>query len=80
MLWPKDKGETLICVVILHAQANPVFLHLRACGLKEDALYRMEGTGDVYSGSALMYAGINLPVRQGDYQNINFAFQEIRNV
>lgn len=73
----KDKSESLICTVMLQAKANPPFLRLRVRGLKEESLYHMEGTETFYKGSALMHAGINLPVVYGDYQNVNFVFQEV---
>lgn len=73
----KDQKEAVVNVVILHAKANPPFLCIRARGLKEDARYRIDGGEAVYTGNALMHAGIPIPVTQGDYQSIRYHIQQV---
>lgn len=73
----KDRTESLVSFVLLHAEANPPFRQLRLRGLKEDAQYRINDEERVYTGSALMYAGLPLPVLWGDYQSIHFYIREL---
>lgn len=73
-----DGSTSLVSVVGLHAKANPPLLSLRIRGLKAEALYRIEGNDRVYPGNALMHGGIPLPVFRGDYQNIHYYIQEIK--
>ena len=47
--------------------ANTPFPHLRLKGLKEDAVYRIEETGQCLSGAALMYGGYSFDILAGDY-------------
>ena len=73
----KDQTESLVSFVLLHAEANPPFRQLRIRGLKEDVRYRINEEERVYTGSALMYAGLPLPVLWGDYQSTHFYIRQI---
>ena len=59
-------------VVFLHAAANPPFYEIRLRGLDSKGLYRIEGEERLYRGNALMYAGLPLPVKLGDYQTVRY--------
>ena len=70
----KDKRKALVLGVTLRKYANPpiTLIHLR--GLEADAQYKETGSGHVYTGAVLMYAGIPLPVPETDYQAVRFEF------
>lgn len=70
----KDKKETVVNGVQLRSEANPHIHLIYLEGLEPEAHYEDEKTGHVYTGAALMKAGIPLPVRIGDYQPISFKF------
>ena len=40
---------------------------IRLKGLDEGALYRLEGTDQVYSGQVLMYGGVLVKMEEGDF-------------
>ncbi|MDF2543672.1 MAG: alpha-galactosidase [Herbinix sp.] len=63
----KDKREAL--VTFIQVEARPNYRVRRIClkGLLEDTMYRLDETGEVYSGGALMYAGVNIPNLWGDF-------------
>lgn len=73
----KDQKESVVSFVLLHAEANPPFRRLRIRGLKEDAGYQIDGDEKVYTGGALMYAGIPVPIMWGDYQSIHFYIHQV---
>ena len=49
---------------------------VRINGLKAEAVYEVEGTGEKYSGAALMNGGYLLPVIWDDYQSVQVHFVE----
>jgi alpha-galactosidase len=63
----KDKKEALITYVQVEARPNFRTRRIYAKGLDEDTMYLVEDTGEVLSGGALMYAGIDIPNMWGDY-------------
>lgn len=66
-----DKTKALISVVLLQARANSDFNYVKLQGLNSDMNYRVEleeMNGITVTGAALMYAGIPIPNKQGDYQ------------
>lgn len=71
----KDKKETIVNGVQLRNEANPHIHLIYLEGLEPKAHYEDEKTGCVYTGAALMKAGIPLPVGIGDYQPICFKFR-----
>ena len=73
----KDGCESLISVIFLHVKANPPFLTIKGKGLMEDAVYQIEGDDKIYTGAALMYGGIPLPVLYGEYPNIHYHIRRI---
>ena len=71
----RDKRESLVSVVMLHAQSNPLFLRVGVRGLEENLRYSVDGSRETWEGSALMYGGLNLPAGCGDNQGIQFFIQ-----
>ena len=63
----KDKSEVLVTCVQVLGRPNYHSRRIKLKGLIEDAMYRNEETNEVYSGGALMYAGINITNLHGDY-------------
>ena len=77
VLWQfvsKDKRETVVNGVMLRNESNPHIHLVYLEGLLPDQHYRDAETGAVYTGAALMYAGVPLPVGMGDYQPLKFKF------
>ncbi len=70
----KDKKETVVEGVQLRNEANPHIHLIYLEGLDAKAHYKDVATDQVYTGAALMKAGIPLPVGIGDYQPIRFKF------
>ncbi len=71
----KDKKETIVNGVQLRNEPNPHIHLIYLEGLDAQAHYKDEATGSIYTGAALMKAGIPLPVGAGDYQPIKFHFR-----
>ena len=76
----EDGGETLLLFFLKNPEANPVPLHLCLKGLEPGASYRLESHAffgcrnpipeppcTVFTGAALMRAGLTLPQMLGDY-------------
>ena len=73
----KDQAEVLVKGVILRSECNPRIHLIYLRGLDARAKYREQETGRVYTGAALMNAGIPLPVVSGDYQPFVCHFNRI---
>lgn len=63
-----DGAEALLQVVMLKIHGNPTVSYVRLKGLAPESVYRDEESGDRYSGSALMSAGIPVPCLSGEYR------------
>ena len=63
----KDKGEVLVTYVQVLAEPNKRSRKIRLQGFDEDALYRLEGTEQVYSGEMLLYGGFLVEPMKGDF-------------
>lgn len=77
VLWQfvsKDKKETIVNGVQLRNEPNPHIHLIYPEGLLAKEHYKDTATGAVYTGAALMKAGIPLPVGEGDYQPIKYHF------
>ncbi len=74
----KQKDQALVSVVRLMAEANQATVYVRLQGLKPQTMYIEERSGKVYSGAALMYAGIPLPPFTREYEAYQFAFTELK--
>lgn len=73
----KDKKEAIVRGVQLKIEGNPLFRVLRLEGLAPEKHYKDAETGVVYTGAALMKAGISLPVCPGDYQPVKYHFTAV---
>lgn len=63
----EDRCQALVSVVCTHSRANKPAAFIRLKGLNPETRYCIEGFKDAYSGSALMYGGISIPMMQGDF-------------
>lgn len=68
----KDKKEVLVQYVRILAKPNNSYVRLRLKGLKKELYYRMEETGNVYSGDVLMNVGLNIPRNCKDFEAVQF--------
>ena len=81
-----DRKHVLVNLVLAHVRANGQFPYIRLAGLDPEALYHISGlrldgrnidpidagiSGSLqFTGAALMYGGISLPLLNGDYPAI----------
>ena len=63
----EDQSEALVNAVMQEIHGNMTVNYVKLCGLSEDAWYKDEADGKIYSGGALMGAGLPLPVEMGEY-------------
>ncbi|HCW52738.1 MAG TPA: alpha-galactosidase [Clostridium sp.] len=63
----KDKSEVLVTCIQVLGRPNYHSRRIKLKGLDESAMYKNEYTNEVYSGGALMNAGINIKNLYGDY-------------
>lgn len=73
----EDGSEALVNVVMLEKHGNMTVNYVQLRGLDEDALYQDEAGVHVYSGSALMEAGVPLPVEMGEYGGYQIHFFKV---
>ena len=73
----EDKTKVLLNVIMLQMHGNMTVNYVRLLGLKEHSQYREEKTGKVYSGAALMWAGLPLPLESGPYRGYQMYFEMI---
>ena len=73
----KDKKEALLTCIQVLGRPNYHSRRIKLKGLEEDSLYKNEETNEVYSGGALMNAGINITDLYGDYSGKIIYFTEI---
>ena len=72
----KDKTESLLSVVVTNLTCNGPQEYIRAKGLLPDALYTINGGETVYSGSALMNAGLPIDREVPEYTAFQFHIQK----
>ena len=68
----KDKSEALLSVVVTNLTCNGPQEYIRAKGLDPDAMYQINDKEEVYSGSALMNAGLPIDREVDDYSSFQF--------
>jgi alpha-galactosidase len=73
----EDQSEALVSVVLLGTHFNAPINYVHIKGLKPEAIYREEASGQEYSGSILMHAGLPLPMKTGEYQSWQLYFKEV---
>lgn len=72
----EDGKRALLNVVMLEIHGNMAVTYVRLKGLKPDMIYEDAATGDLYYGSALMEAGLPMPVQQGEYLTYQIELKE----
>lgn len=77
MVVDQDKSNALLSVVLLNIHGNMPVIYVRLDGLDEKREYRDADTGKVYSGAALMEAGMPIPLGLGDYQAFQILFEVV---
>ncbi|MDD3142417.1 MAG: GH36 C-terminal domain-containing protein, partial [Lachnospiraceae bacterium] len=65
----KNKCEALLNVVTLETHGNAPTQYIKCKGLNPSAQYMITDTQTVYSGGALMNAGIPIPYMADEYQS-----------
>ena len=70
----EDKKEVLVNGVIFRTEPNRTQYLIKLRGLLPDAEYRLDNSGGVYKGSALMNGGILLPKSWGDNYPVEMHF------
>ena len=70
----EDKKEVLVNGVIFRTEPNRTQYLIKLRGLSADADYRLDDSGEVYKGSALMNGGILLPKSWGDNYPVEMHF------
>lgn len=75
MVVDQEKNSALLSVVLLNIHGNMPVIYVRLDGLDREREYRDADTGKVYSGAALMEAGMPIPLRLGDYQARQILFE-----
>jgi alpha-galactosidase len=73
----KDKSETLVTFIQVLGRPNHHSRRIRLKGLDEKTRYKDMETGKIYTGSALMYAGINIKGIHGDFSGKLIHFKKI---
>ncbi|HCW54670.1 MAG TPA: alpha-galactosidase [Clostridium sp.] len=73
----KDKSEALITCVQVLGRPNYHSRRIRLKGLDENSFYKDEETSKVYSGGALMNAGINISGLYGDFTSKIMHFNKV---
>lgn len=73
----ENKDEVLVNLVVTNVRANAEVPFAKLKGLKETAMYQLEGTEKIISGAALMYGGYSFKTLFGDYPGIMLHFIEV---
>jgi len=73
----KDKSESLITVVLTDVVGNPPFVYLKLRGLNPATKYSIND--QVYSGDALMNAGLKLQQFKGNYPSEQIYLKKVSN-
>lgn len=68
------EGKTVVTYVRTLSTIETIETTLKLKGLEEAATYRLQETGQVFSGAELMYAGLTVTLPQGDYLSQQYYF------
>ena len=79
MFVSKQKDEALVSVVMLKIHGNMTVNYVRMKGLKPDVVYEVDGSKGRYYGSALMEAGLPMPIRTTEYPAYQIYLKAVRN-
>lgn len=77
MFASKDKKQALVNVVRLDVQGNMAATYIRLKGLNKESVYINDATGEVYTGAALMEAGMPLAFPRAEYEAYQIALTEV---
>ena len=70
----EDGKEALVQAVTIRQHANMDVSYIKLRGLAENTVYREEESGRTYNSTALMEAGIPVPVELGEYRAYQWHF------
>ena len=70
----KEQSKVLLNIVMQVIHGNMTVNYVKLQGLEETAVYRVEKSGKRYTGAALMYGGMPLPIEPGEYQAYQYCF------
>ncbi len=73
----KNKREALVSAVVTNLTCNGPQEYIKAKGLKPDTFYRINKEKTVYSGAALMNAGIPIPREVPEYSAFQFHLKAV---
>lgn len=73
----KDKSEVLVTYIQVLGRPNYHSRRIRLKGLKENGMYKNQESGSIYSGGALMNAGVNITDVHGDFKGRLLHFVEV---
>lgn len=73
----EDKSKVLVQGMIYSSRSNSVGYVIKLHGLDLNKSYQLSGSSDVFTGKALTYGGIQLPIESGDYFPIELYFTEV---
>ena len=76
MVVAEDKSAAIVTYVKKLNDPNPPVTRLRLKGLDETARYR-DGEGNVYAGSTLLHAGLNMPEMQQDFDSVRIVLERV---
>ena len=71
----KDKKEALLSVIVTNLTCNGPQEYIRMKGLLPNAFYTVNGKEELYSGSALMHAGLPIEREVPEYTAFQFHIQ-----
>ena len=77
MFVSKDKKQALINAVRLEVEGNMAATYVKLKGLNKEAMYIDDATENVYTGAALMEAGLPLPFAKTEYEAYQIVLTEI---
>lgn len=70
----KEQSKVLLNIVMQVIHGNMTVNYVKLQGLEETAVYREEKSGKRYTGAALMYGGMPLPIEPDEYQAYQYCF------
>ena len=70
----KEQSKVLLNIIMQVIHGNMTVNYVKLQGLEETAVYREEKSGKRYTGAALMYGGMPLPIEPGEYQAYQYCF------
>lgn len=73
----EDKERAVFFYCQSLSEPNPIFKRIKLLGLDENFLYEVVETKEKYKGEQLMYAGLNLPNFNRDFESILLRFKKV---